>query len=111
MELILVLAKEYVAIVKHCMDKQLGRTVSKGTQYAIPRAAVVDLLGRNAYEQTTKKLTYWRCLHWADGDGAHNTKRVYIDGKKKRRRMVCIDLRTYETLTEILAMYANPGQH
>lgn len=98
MESLVIAATEFVAVVSHCIDRQMGQVVNKGCKYAVPKATVCRFLNKNAYDRADTKLFLWKQLRWIDGDAGHNTRRVYLPGGNDRRRMVCIDLTAYETL-------------
>lgn len=98
MESLVIAATEFVAVVSHCIDRQMGQVVNKGCKYAVPKATVCRFLNKNAYDRADAKLSLWKQLRWIDGDGKYNTRRVYLPGNDTRLRMVCIDLTVYETL-------------
>lgn len=92
------LAREYVAVVGHCMTQELGESVCRGTKYAVPLPLIMELLKKNLYEKPTVKLAHWKQLRWIDGEGRHIARRVYLQDGKARQRRVCVDITAYEAL-------------
>lgn len=99
MELLPIYASEFVAVVSHCIEKELGQAATWQTKYAIPQKTIIALLERNAYEKPIKKLTIWRDLRWIDAEKNRTTRKVCKG--QERQRMVCVDLVAYEALVEL----------
>lgn len=95
------LSREYIAVVRHCINHELGETVCRGNKYAVPLPLITGLLQKNLYEKPSVKLGYWKRLRWIDGEGSHIARRVYLQQGKTRQRRVCIDLTAYTVLCEL----------
>lgn len=88
--------REFIAICDY-LEKSNAKK-SKG-YLIIERSALEQLLDKNKYLLSLEKLKYWRKMKWIDADDEHMTKKVCIDGKRKRCMKICIPV--YKTMKEL----------
>lgn len=93
----MVMIREFVAICTY-LEKSNAKKV-KG-YLIIGRNDLELLLDKNKYLTSLEKLKHWKAMKWIDADPDQTTKKVCIEGKRKR--CVKLDIGVYETLKELL---------
>lgn len=91
-------AKEFAAIVKYLLGNP-EKATRKNKFLVVDKSLLTELLEKNNYEVSSKKLKVWKSLKWLDTDENRITKRVTVNGTVKA--MIKINLSVYETLREI----------
>ena len=92
---------EFVAVVSHCMSRQLGRQIIRN-RYAIDKPSLEALLDQNKYEESAAKLQVWKALRWIDADEGRDTLSIYNPSGKGQKRMVVINLTVHQKLQEFV---------
>ena len=92
-------SKEFLAIVKHL--KKVEEVRKKGDFIIVDKCLLIEMLDKNAYETSDKKLRIWKGLQWIVTDENKLTKRVWSSDMKKQIPMIQINLLVYETLNQI----------
>ncbi len=100
---LLTLAREYVAVVAHCVAGQKGQPI-EGNRYALEKAEICRMLDRNRYEMSATKLRLWKALHWIDTDEGHGTKTVRVKASQKRQRMIVVFLSVHQALSSLIQL-------
>ncbi|HCC34535.1 MAG TPA: hypothetical protein DEQ02_02400 [Ruminococcaceae bacterium] len=95
-----VLANEFVAVVKHCIEKEKGIPIERKRKYAIEKLLLCELLDKNMYAEAAEKLELWKRLRWIDCEDRRITKRVYLKETKTYRRFVVVDLGVHQILEQ-----------
>lgn len=91
-------AKEFTAIVKYLLENP-EKATRKNKFLVVDKSLLTELLEKNNYEVSSKKLKAWKGLKWLDTDENRVTKRVTVNGTVKA--MIKINLSVYETIREI----------
>ncbi len=94
--MLMFMIREYMAICEYL--KKSGGKVSKG-YFIITRSELETLLDKNKYLPGLEKLKYWKALNWIDADEDQTTKKVCVDGVRKR--CVKLNIKVYETMKNL----------
>ena len=98
-EILNMLIEEYVQIYVLLKDKP-DTVVLKGEGMWVGKGVLTKLLKKYAYMMPEEKLQLWKKLRWIDADEGHMTKRITVDGS--RRRMVRIPVSVPETILRMM---------
>ena len=95
--MLMTMIREFIAICNY-LEKNNAKKV-KGF-WVIGRRDLEQLLDKNKYLTSLEKLKRWKAMKWIDADHNQTTKKVCLDGKRKR--CVKLDAGVGETMKELL---------
>lgn len=91
--------KEFIKIAEYAIKSGKVK-VEHGFIY-MPKPVLESMMKRNNYDTVPGKLKVWKTLHWIDTDKDKYTRKVCIEGV--RRRVVKIDEGVYVTLKNLFS--------
>lgn len=91
-----IIIREFLAICEYL--KKIGAKTVKG-YFVVERTELEILLDKNKYLPSLEKLKCWKALNWIDADENQTTRKVCVDGVRKR--CVKLDIGVYEMMREL----------
>jgi len=89
--------QEFINIVGYLINSK--KVPIRGDFLLVPKTIIEKMLQHNNFDTTDGKLRVWKNLHWIDCDERRMTKKVSIEGQRKR--VVKLDIKVYQTLADL----------
>ncbi|MBO5094453.1 MAG: hypothetical protein J6C33_08870 [Lachnospiraceae bacterium] len=95
--MLIIMIREFIAVCNY-LEKSNAKQI-KG-YLIIERSELEKLLDKNKYLTALEKLKHWKAMNWIDADDKQTTKKVCIDGQRKRCVKLCISV--YKAMKELM---------
>lgn len=89
--------QEFINITQYLLNSK--KVPVRGEFILVPKEIIEKMLQHNNFDTPDGKLRVWKSLHWIDCDEGRMTKKVSIQGKRKR--MLKMDIKVYQTLADL----------